>query len=247
MEKSNMLQEAENTKRHFSARRYILAAGFILLLVTSALVIVVLTQVSKPDAASEAIIREAAAAQLDKDPNELTDDDFAKITELSIGEKTQTIISMYDSGGSIEYAYNRLSDIRLLRKFTNLQILYLGSVSVPEQKIPKWMKFLTKHGLYNLDKRLSIDLSPLKKLHSLETLQLGGPAIVDIRPLAGLNLKNLQLISASIPDLRPIKSLTQLEKLYIIFCAKIKYDDIEDLHKAIPNLKVTTTINPPAR
>lgn len=229
-----------------SHRRYITAAVVILLLITSALVLFVFTQTRKPDPASERIIREAAAAQIGKDPNSLTDTDFAKITELGVGDRSQTIFAMYDEGGSFKYAYNKLADIGLLRKFTNLQTLYLGSIDVPTDKIPKWMLLLSNLGIFDLEKRFSFDLSPLEKLSHLEKLQVGGNAVNNIEPLAKLgNLKNLELINAAVSNIKPLKSLTQLEKLYIIFCPKLKYEDLEDLGKAIPNLEITSTINKP--
>ncbi len=236
----------ETLNKKSSHRKYIIATAVILLLITSALVIFVFIQTRKPDPVSKRIIREAAATQLGKDPNSLTDADFAKITELSIGDRSQTIVAMYDEGSSFKYAYNKLADIRLLRKFTNLQTLYLGSIDVSTDKIPKWMLFLSKLGIYDLEKRFSLDLSPLKKLSHLEILQVGGNAVIDIQPLAKLgNLKNLQLINAAVSDLKPLENQKQLEKVYIIFCPKLKYEDLEDLGKAIPNLKITSTINKP--
>ncbi len=240
----NSNQTEQSKIKKTSSRKYRIAAIVILLLITSALVLFVFTQTRKPDPASEKIIREAAAAQLGKDPNELTDEDFAKITELSIGDRSQTIFAMYDEEGSFKYAYNKLADIRLLRKFTNLQTLYLGSIDNSENKIPKWMAFLARHGIYDVDKRFALDLSPLEKLNHLEKLQLGGQ-VYNIQPLAKLNLKHLQLISSSVSDITPLKSLTQLQELYIIFCPKLKYEDLEEIGKAIPNLKITSTINKP--
>ena len=237
--------EQERIKKS-SHRKYLIAGVVILLLITLALVLFVFIQTRRPDPESEKIIREAAAAQLGKDPNSLTDEDFAKITELSIGDRTQTILAMYDDGDWLKYAYNKLADIKLLRKFTNLQTLYLGSIDVPADKIPKWMLLLSKLGIFDLEKRFSFDLSPLEKLSHLEKLQVGGNAVNNIQPLAKLgNLKNLQLINATVSDLKPLESQKQLEKLYIIFCPKLKYKDLEDLGKAIPNLKITSTINKP--
>ena len=56
--------------------RYIIASGLILLLIIASLVYIRFTQEPKPDPASEIIIRQAIAAQLRKEPNELTDEDF---------------------------------------------------------------------------------------------------------------------------------------------------------------------------
>ena len=236
----NETKQKENKKR--SGLKYIISFVVLLLLITPLFVFIMFR--SKSDPASEAIIRQAAAAQLNKEPNDLTVEDFAKITELSIGEMTQTIFSFSSNANSIRYAKNELSNIKLLGKFTNLQKLNLGSVSVPENKIPNWMKTLSKAGIINLDERLTLDLSPLMNLHSLEDLQLGGPAVRNIKPLTSLNLKHLQIIDSPLSDIKPIESMTQLQKLEIIFCQNIKYKDLEDVKKALPGLAITSTIIP---
>ncbi len=231
-----------NTQQKSSHRKYIISTVVILLLITFALVLFVFTQTRKPDPASEKIIREAAAAHLDKDPNELTDADFARITEISFGAP-QTIIPLFNVEEPIKYTNNELTDIRLLEKFTNLQKLNLGAINVSETRIPTWMRILAKLGIFDLNERYAVDLSPLEKLTHLEELQLGGSAVINIKPLANLNLKNLQLISSPVSDITPLKSLTQLQSLDIIFCPNIKYEDVEELNKALPNLKISGTLN----
>ena len=108
-------------KNKSSNKKYIVAAVSILLLIAAALVFIYFTQEQKSDPASEKIIREAAAKQLNKDPNELTDKDFANITKFAI--RTQ-----------------ELDDIKLLEKFTNLQNLTLTNIKFPARQIPTWMK-----------------------------------------------------------------------------------------------------------
>ncbi|MEJ2648206.1 MAG: hypothetical protein P8016_07355, partial [Sedimentisphaerales bacterium] len=79
-----MRNEAEQniTDKKLSWRKYKLAAVFMSLLITAALVSIYFTQEQKPDPASERVLRQAAAVQLknqthiDKDPNDLTDEDF---------------------------------------------------------------------------------------------------------------------------------------------------------------------------
>ena len=53
---------------------------FVLLFITFALTIIVFRHMQKPDPVSEAFFRQKAAKILGKDPNELTEEDFAKIT-----------------------------------------------------------------------------------------------------------------------------------------------------------------------
>ena len=62
-------------------RKYIIAAVIIFLCIFAGLIYRTMTWESKPDPASERIIREAVSTILNKDPNELTDEDFARITE----------------------------------------------------------------------------------------------------------------------------------------------------------------------
>ena len=229
-----------DTHSRKSAKKYvIIAITFILFFLIA---FVFLSLKSEPDLYSDTLIRYAAAAQLDKDPNELTDADFAKITELSIGQGRQ-IISISKPDSPLNYTKNELADIRLLDKFTNLQKLNLGEVNVSEKRVPKWMEILGKLKLIDLDKKYAIDLSPLRKLKHLEELQLGGTAVRNLKPLAGLNLKSLQLIDLPISDISPLKSLKHLHKLDIIFCPNIKYKDVEDLQMTLPNVEISGTLN----
>lgn len=220
--------------------KYIIAAIVLLLLITPVCVYMFLRQ--EYDPASEAAIRKAAAEQLQKEPNELIETDFAQVTELNIGA-AQTIISLLNPAASISYANNELADIRLLTKFKNLQKLNLGKINVPENKIPRWVKTLAKMGIYDINKGYTIDLRPLSKLTHLEQLKLGGEAVRDISPLAGLNIKHLLLIDAPLSDIRPLISLKQLESLEVMFCPNIKLKDVEDLKKTHPNLEISGTLN----
>jgi hypothetical protein len=103
-------------KKKFSQRKYIIASAF--LLIIAALVFIYFTQEQKPDPVSEKVIREITALQHNKDPNELTDEDFARIVEIDLSNK-------------------KLSNIRLLEKFFNLRDLSLNNTIFPENEIPK--------------------------------------------------------------------------------------------------------------
>jgi Leucine-rich repeat (LRR) protein len=236
----NNTETLQTDIRKSSRRKYIIAAVALLLLLTPVVVFMLLR--SGYDQASEAAIRKAAAVQLGKEPNELTETDFAQVTELNIGA-AQTIISLLNPAASISYSNNELADIRLLAKFTNLQKLNLGKINVPEDKIPQWIKTLAKMGIYDIDKGYTIDLRPLEKLAHLEELKLGGAAVSDIQPLAGLNLKHLLLVDAPLSDITPLMKLNQLQTLEIMFCPNIKIKDVEDLKKMYPNLEISGTVN----
>ena len=64
-----------------SSRLYYIVLAVVLLFITPALVFIYFTQDQTSDPASERIIRESAAARLGKNQNELSNEDFAKITE----------------------------------------------------------------------------------------------------------------------------------------------------------------------
>ena len=209
------------TEKKPSHRKYIIAVGFILLLITSALVFVLHTQESQSDPVSEKIIREVAAAQLGKDPNELNDEDFAKIIDLRISSK-------------------ELKDIKLLDKFTNLQTLDLTNCRAAKRIVPKLMTILEKIGLHDTSQLKYIDLRPLRNLRNLKSLTLLSTDFNNIKPLANLinlrelylgsdqveeidslrqliNLETLVISATNVSNLEPIEGITNLRKLDIIF------------------------------
>ena len=103
------------SKNKSSKQKYKFAIVALLLLAFFALFFILANQEQKPDPASEKEIRAIAAKQLKKDPNELTYEDFVKITELSIAKIRE------DSGFALySYEITELSDIKLLSKFKNL-------------------------------------------------------------------------------------------------------------------------------
>ncbi len=203
-------------------QKFIIPAA-VLLLITAAMVYIYFTQetTSKPDPASEKIIREAAADRLVyrhiiKDPNSFTDEYFAYITMIII-------------------EYKDLSDIKLLEKFTNLQHLEFIDIHYPSNKIPKWMSLLAKLGLFNIEERFPIDLSPLANLSNLTGINLSGTNVNDIKPLA--NLTNLQILYLSDTEVSDIKPLANLKNLRAIALSGTNVSDeqVAELKKALPN------------
>jgi hypothetical protein len=216
MKMNGMVEKQNEVEKKPSRKKYIIAAVVVLLLITPISVFMMLK--SGIDPASEKVIREAAAAELGKDPNELTDDDFMKITELSFKK-------LQKNEGSVQIIYYsfELSDLRFLEKFTNLQKLNLAGVHFLRNKMPIWMKIMEKFGYYDLwgkyssEGKFEIDLSPLKKLPNLKELHLSGPYFNDIKPLSKVN---------------------NLEYLYLQECYTITKYEEEDLKKDLQNLKI---------
>ena len=199
-------------------------------------------RISYPSA-SETIIRQAAALQLDMDPNELTSADFDKIEHLDLLGK-------------------KISDVRMLERFKNLKTLSL-SVSISSNScISRFAGFLKKLGIPDISQKTSISLKSLGKLSNLKTLILQGSEIKNIVPLARLdnleilyllntqvdsikplsNLANLKEIyigrDSGIADLEPIKKIRNLKRLNLAWCDKIYNEQIDDLRKSLPNVTI---------
>ena len=242
------IKKHTNIQKKLIRWKNIIAAVVILFLFSASLFYIALTQEEKADPISEKLIRKRAADWLNekttihKEPNELNDDDFAKITTFGLGGKD-------------------IWDIKLLEKFTNLNEFEIHSVHYPERLIPGWMKILEKYCNFNLDERFTLDLGPLGKLSNLEILNLNSSPVKNIKPLSNLiDLKHLILNSTLVTDLEPVKGMINLDALYLVNtkvsnleplmehknlkrlyisgCKNIKDKQVENLQKACPNLRI---------
>ena len=245
--------EKIKTQKKTTRRKYIIGIFFIILIATS-LSLCFFQKEPEPDPESEALIRQLAAESLQKDPNDLTDEDLAKITRLSLIRNSHSDV----------FNYVEISDIKLLEKFTNLEYLSLRKITFPDKKIPKWAKKLSMLGiecfenryvinfkplqnltnLNNLDLRNTMisDLRPLKELKKLEKLNLNNTKISNIKPLQNLtNLNYIDLSNTKISDLTPLKDLMKLETLIL---DKTQISNIESL-KNLKNMQKLSIINCP--
>jgi Leucine-rich repeat (LRR) protein len=212
-----------NIQKIPSKWKYIITAITLLFLIFTAFLYALLTDEPKPDPASEKIIREAAAKQLGKDPNELTDEDFTKITTFYLSGK-------------------ELFDIKLLEKFTNLKELDFHKINFPKDKIPKWMKFLAKLGIFDLKSRFTLDLSPIGNLHKLESIYIDEAPVSNIEPLKFItSLKKLRLDKTQIKSLKPVKNLKNLRELYL---NSAQIYDLEPLRQ-LTNLQMLWIVDVP--
>ena len=194
----------------------------------------------KPDSASEFEIRKAAALSIkNKGPNELTNEDLANITTLSIGVRTEIIPSMYDEGGLILTEYPEISDIKLLEKFTNLQTLDFFAVKLSDKAFPTWMKFLGKYGIIDIKKRAALDLSPIKKLEHLKKIDILSTPVKSFRPLSKIkNLETLSLACVDIIDFESLKKLKNIKTINLTAYLNITEKQIEELRKALPGVEI---------
>jgi hypothetical protein len=218
-----------------SRLKYLIPAVIIILCIPAGLIYRAMTWThgdSESQKQSETIIRQAASRLLNKSSDKLTDEDFAKIEIFTPG--TDWIFQ----NGNWEIYTRGVSDLSLLEKFINLRELTLTSLEIPENALPKWIKMLGKYN-FNIRQRYLIDLSPLAKLPKLSRLNLSNTSFEDIDTITGIkNLHELDISNTKVSDLKPIKKFKQLNYLDIGKCVNITDQQVEDLQKALPNLRI---------
>ena len=231
-----------------SKLRYRLVFVLLLLCIVTGYLYNVVAWKSESEKLSEKVIREAAAKILNKDPNQLSTNDFKKITKFYLTDKV-------------------LSDIKLIKKFTNLQEFRLNLIYIPKDmntqgksNFPKWKKFLLKFGIIKTPQKTHLDLSPLRKLTNLEEVKLFMVPTNNIKPLAKLSkLKILRLSGTNVSDIKPLRNLINLQELEInvnnktdyeilkklknlqkmeLYGTSITNEQIDDLQKSLPNTTI---------
>ena len=210
-----MNHKSYNEKKLFR-RKIIISSAILLLLLISVLVLLIRHDYKT---ASEAVIRRAAAMQLNKDPNELTDADFASIKSL--------------------YTFNgqELCNIKLLEKFTSLEELNISGITFPE--IPKWMKILSQIGLMDIAKRNTLDLGPIENLENLKTITFLNTPIRSFKPLS--KIKNIELLvigDMEIHDFESLKNLKNIKAITLINTLNITPAKYKELKKALPETQI---------
>ncbi len=150
-----------------------------------------------------------------------------------------------------------ITNIQEIVYFTNLETLDLkGNRIVDLTPIGQLhqLKSLDISKNFNMlhgDKEKGLDLSPLRTLVLLETLNASGNMITDITPLAGLAcLRSLDLQSNRLTDIEPLASCTGLESLnlasnYNFSSTNMQEQGIQSITAvaAMPNLKTLTVSN----
>ncbi|MBN2589851.1 MAG: hypothetical protein JXA96_08305 [Sedimentisphaerales bacterium] len=206
-EQIKLQAESQNMqKKKSSLRRYRLFAVILVTGIVAGYIYSVAAWKSESQKVSEKLIRKAAAYQLNKKPDDLTDEDFAKVTTL--------IIENYDTTELLQKKVE-LYDITFLEKFVNLQELDISNITLPKPDIPKWMVILAKLHVFDLYKKYHkhymnkylIDLSPLENLSHLEVIRLFDTAVKNLKPLTKLdNLQEIHLCENQLADLGLIKT-----------------------------------------
>ena len=111
---------------------------------------------------NKSIFRKSAARMLEKEPEDLTEDDFANLKELVIsnsGFSDLTLLSKTPNLQLLSLESVTTNNLKPLAELKNLQTLDLDYVKTPKTKTPKWMVLLDKIGIMDLSLRKMIDIS----------------------------------------------------------------------------------------
>ena len=112
---------------------------------------------------------------------------------------------------------------------------------------PDIFNFLMFKDLTNLEEIATTgrlrNLEALKYFKDLKTLILDGSSMYDLETLRDItNLESLSLNYTEITNLEPLSELNNLRFLYLGDCNKITKEQIAELQKALPNLKIDLTL-----
>jgi hypothetical protein len=209
---------------------------------------------------SQIILRQIAS-ELEKDIDKLTEDDFKKVTYLDLTGLNISDIDALKGLTNLQTLYlyeTHVSNIDTLKNLTNLRELDLSETEVSNIDALKgltnlqWLD-LSRTQVSNIDalkgltnlQHLSLtetevsNIDALKVLTNLQVLNLFGTQVSNIDALKGLtNLKYLELTRTQVSNIDALKGLTNLQKLYIIGCENIPQQQIKDLKKINPKLKI---------
>jgi hypothetical protein len=130
-----------------------------------------------------------------------------------------------------------LKNFKTLENLTNLKDLCLSGKAICNiESVNKLTKLKT---LFISDTQIT-DLDPLRGLNNLQMLIIYDTQITDIEPLRELNnLQELHIYNTPLANLEPIKGLTNLQKLKLHGSNNISDEQVDELQKALPTLRIS--------
>ena len=187
---------------------------------------------------AQQIVDEAIARQLDKEIEDLTQQDREGITVLKFNgadladlRPLANLISLQtlDLRGtqvvnveplanltSLQMLYltgTQVANVEPLANLTSLQTLYLNGTQVANAEP---LANLTSLQTLSLDGTQVVNVEPLANLTSLERLDLDGTQVANAEPLVNLtSLQTLDLTGTKVANVEPLANLTSLERLYL--------------------------------
>ena len=207
------------------------------------------------------IVREAVARQLGKKPEDLTDEDYRKVQELSLFGGQISSLELpkgLTSLQGLDLSNTRVSNLEPLKDLASLQRLDLDNTKVSNLEPLKGLSSLQRldlvgtkvsnleplkglaslQGLYLYNTKVS-NLEPLKNLASLQSLNLGITEVSNLEPLKGLiSLQRLNLSNTEVSNLEPLKGLTSLQELSLSY-TKVSKKQVAELQKALPKVEIS--------
>jgi Leucine-rich repeat (LRR) protein len=204
-----------NTQKKSSGRKYIFAAIIFLFIIIGSLVFTFYAR-EEPDYIIDAVVRKLVSEQLDKNPKDLTDEDFAKVKNFSLaGFSFWTNPS---SGTLFQRSSNTITVRFSTKREDNSYINF---------ELPIHISFLSKLGIKIKNRKYLFDLRMLEKLSNLQNLNLSSANITNINSIGKLNqLEALFISKAAVRNLEQFKGLT---KLHILGLQETMIDNIETL------------------
>jgi hypothetical protein len=204
-----------NAQKKSSGRKYIFAAVIFLFIIIGSLVFTFYAR-EEPDYISDSVFRKLVSEQLNKNPKDLTDEDFAKVKNISLAgfsfwtnSSSGTLFKRSDNTITVRFSTKREDN-----SYINFEL-------------PIHISFLSKLGIKIKNRKYLFDLKTLEKLTNLQNLNLSSANITNINSIGKLHkLEALFISKAAVRNLEQFKGLT---KLHILGLQETMIGNIETL------------------
>jgi len=185
----------------------------------------------------EAAIRRAAK----KPTGELTKVDLEKVTGLRFYHKQLTELpkglEKLTQLTKLSLLGNRLTDVKVLEKLTQLKELHLENNQLTE--LPKGLEKLSQLTNLSLSDNQLTNVKGLEKLTQLTRLSLYRNQLTDVKGLEKLTkLTSLELRFNQLTDVKGLEKLTKLRGLYLSFNPDLTKAQIAELQKVLPKCEI---------
>lgn len=183
---------------------------------------------------------EPMVRRMAKNPKgELTEADYAKVTEINFSNKgivNLKILSKFKSVNNITLTENAITNLKPIAKLDQLESLQLQSNHIKDLKPLSGLIQLER---LNLSKNNITNIGPLKKLINLQRLNLINNNISDLSAVS--DMKELRWLGLNFNKVNNIEPLVGLKKLKVVMLTNnvgLDYSDVEELRELLPNCMI---------
>ena len=170
---------------------------------------------------------------------ELTEADYAKVTEINFSNKgivNLNILSKFTSANNITLTENAISNLKPIAKLDQLESLQLQSNHIKDLKPLSGLIQLER---LNLSKNNITNIGPLKKLINLQRLNLINNNISDLSAVSEMTeLRWLGLNFNKVSNIEPLVGLKKLKVVMLTNNVGLDYSDVEELRELLPNCMI---------